>query len=156
MRWPAKRSKIFRISSRSRKQYRKTDIAPRSMACVPSQTKCEEMRCSSTIITRMYCARFGNFEAEQLFDRQAINQVVAKRIQVIHAVGERDGLRIGLVFAGFLDAGVQVAEVRNRFDDGFAVQFQRHAQHAVRGRVLRPHVEDHRFRLRQWPFRPWS
>ena len=108
-----------------------------SMACVPSQTRCEEMRCSSTIITRMYCARLGTSRSEKLFDRQAINQVVAKWIEVIHAVGERDGLRIGFVFAGFFDAGVQVAEVRNRFDDGFAVQFQRHTEHAMRGRVLR-------------------
>ncbi len=30
-----------------------------------------------------------------------------------------------------------------RLDDGFAVQFQHQAQHAVRGRVLRTHVQDH-------------
>ena len=59
IRCPEKRSKIFRISSRSRKQYSITDIAPISSACVPSHTRCEEMRCNSTSITRIYCARFG-------------------------------------------------------------------------------------------------
>ncbi len=28
-------------------------------------------------------------------------------------------------------------------DDGFAVQLQHQAQHAVRGGMLRPHVQDH-------------
>ena len=42
-----------------------------------------------------------------------------------------------------LDAGVQKADVGLGAHDGFAVQFQQHAQHAVRGRVLRPHVQDH-------------
>ena len=37
-------SKIFRIISRSRKQYRKTDIAARSRPKAPNQTKCEAMR----------------------------------------------------------------------------------------------------------------
>ena len=39
IRCPLTISKIFRTSSRSRKQYKKTVIAPMSMACVPSQTR---------------------------------------------------------------------------------------------------------------------
>ena len=53
-------------------------------------------------------------------------------------------LRIGLRFAGFFDAGVQVADDGLGLEDDFAVELQNHAQHAVRGRVLRPHIEDHR------------
>ena len=44
---------------RSRKQYKKTDIAARSRACVPSQTRCEEMRSSSVNRTRSTWARGG-------------------------------------------------------------------------------------------------
>ena len=45
--------------SRSRKQYQKIEIAPRSSADVPSHTRCEWMRFSSQWITRRYCARAG-------------------------------------------------------------------------------------------------
>ena len=86
----------------------------------------------------------GNFDAEQLFGGQAEAEVIRKRREVIDAVGERDALRIGLRFAGFFDAGVQIADDRLGFEHDFAVELQNHAQHAVRGRVLRPHVEDHR------------
>jgi hypothetical protein len=43
----------------------------------------------------------------------------------------------------FLDAGVQVADLGIDADDDLAVDLQHQAQHAVRRRVLRPHVEDH-------------
>ena len=89
----------------------------------------------------------GHFDAQKFFDGQAICEVIAERIEVIDAVGEGDGLRIRLVLAGFFNAGVQVTHVRNGFDDIFAVQLQQNAQHAVRRRVLRPHVENHGFGL---------
>ena len=56
---PQKISKMSRISSRSRKQYRDIESAPMSSACVPSQTRCEAIRASSDMITRQYCARSG-------------------------------------------------------------------------------------------------
>jgi hypothetical protein len=39
---------------------------------------------------------------------------------------------------------MQVTDVRPDADDGFAVEFQQEPEHTMRGRVLRPHVEDHR------------
>ena len=87
---------------------------------------------------------FGDFELEELFDRERVAQVVAHRGEVVDAVGERDDLRIELGFAGFFDAGVQVANVGRERDDGFAVQLDDEAEHAVCRWVLWPHVEDHR------------
>ena len=55
------------------------------------------------------CA-LGDFEAEKFFDRQAIAEIIGERREVVDAVGEGDGLRIGFCFAGFLDASVQVAD----------------------------------------------
>ena len=52
-------------------------------------------------------------------------------------------LLIELGLAGFLDAGVQIADLGADADDDFAVDLDDQAQHAVRGRVLRAHVEDH-------------
>ena len=40
---------------------------------------------------------------------------------------------------------MQITGVRVCADDPLAVQFQRNAQHAMGGGMLRPHVEDHMF-----------
>ena len=59
MRWPEENSKRSRIVSRSRKQYQNIEIAPRSSALVPSQTRWDMIRLSSRWITRRYWARAG-------------------------------------------------------------------------------------------------
>ena len=59
IRCPLTISNNFRISSRSRKQYKKTVMAPRSSACVPSHTRCELMRVNSFSRTRNHCALGG-------------------------------------------------------------------------------------------------
>ena len=59
MRWPEDISNRSRIFSRSRKQYQNIDIAPRSSALVPSQTRWDMIRLSSRWITRRYWARLG-------------------------------------------------------------------------------------------------
>ena len=87
-------------------------------------------------------ARERRFRSQQLFDRLAVAQAVGNRRDVIHAVHVRRELLIAAVLGNFLDAAVQVADHALRADHLFAVQAQLHAQHAVRGRVLRPHVQD--------------
>jgi hypothetical protein len=54
-----------------------------------------------------------------------------------------DDLLVELGFAGLFDAGVQVADVGGEGDDGLAVNLEHEAEHAVCGRVLRPHIDDH-------------
>ena len=85
----------------------------------------------------------GYLQAEKFLDREAVNQVVAQRVQIIHAISQRDRLRIRFVFTGLFDAGVEISEIGNGFQNGFTVQFQQNTQHAVGRRVLRSHVEDH-------------
>ena len=114
-----------------------------SMACVPSQTRWLLRRVSSVSITRIHCACGGISSLQQLLHRQAVAEIVGKRREVIDAVGQGDRLLIVLDLEFLLDAGVQKADVGLAANDGLAVQFQQQAQHAVRGRVLRPHVEDH-------------
>ena len=90
-----------------------------------------------------------DFQTEQLFHRQAIAQVVGERRQVVHAVGESHRLLVGLDFEFLLDAGVQEADIGLALHDGFAIKLQQQAQHTVRGRVLRAHVERHLGRVKQ-------
>ncbi len=52
-------------------------------------------------------------------------------------------LLVSLDLEFLFDAGVQIADIRLALDDGFAIEFQQQPQHAVRRRMLRPHVEDH-------------
>ena len=93
-------------------------------------------------MTRMACAR-GHIQVDQFLDRQAISQVVADRIHIIQPVGHHFGLLVGLGFHVLFDAGVQETDVGDTVDHGLAVQFEQQAQHAVRGGMLRPHVQQH-------------
>ena len=93
-----------------------------------------------------------DFDLQQLFHRQGVGQIVSKVGQVVHAVGQRHHLlpveRLGLL----LDAGMQEPDIRFGPADDLAIQFEDDPQHAMRGRVLRPHVQDHAARRRRGGF----
>ena len=96
-----------------------------------------------------------NLDLQQLFHRQRVHQIVRKVGQIVDAVGQRDHLLPGLLLALLFDAGVQEADVGHGLDDGLAFQFEHDPQHAVRGGMLRPHVERHAPRRgRTWPGPP--
>ena len=59
MRRPVTASKMRRMRSRSRKPTVMTVVAPSSMPPVPRQTRCELIRVSSIMSTRMMLARSG-------------------------------------------------------------------------------------------------
>ncbi len=59
MRAPDTASYMSNMSSRSRKAYRNTAIAPTSSACEPIHIRWFSKRVISSNITRMYCARIG-------------------------------------------------------------------------------------------------
>jgi|GEM_PF-3111493 len=85
----------------------------------------------------------GDFEVEELLNSQGVGEVVGHRAEIVDAVGEGSDLGVELGLAGFLDAGVEVADVRSERDDGLAVDFEDKAEDTVGGRMLRAHVEDH-------------
>ena len=82
----------------------------------------------------------GHFDIGQLFHRQAISLLVAHHGHIIQAVHIRQRLQIGAGFGQLFSAAVQEADVRVGAHDGFAVELQYHAQHAVRRRMLRAEV----------------
>ena len=101
----------------------------------------------------MYCARARNFGVDQLLDRLAVAQPVGDRSDVIHAIDVGIEHRVGAVLGNLFHAAMQVADDALGAQNFFAVELEDDAQHAVRRRMLRSHVEDHS--VRQERFCPW-
>ena len=80
-------------------------------------------------------------DAQEFLDRMVPGDFVGHRRNVVHAIDDGDVLVVVQVFAELLEAAMEVADVRDRLDDGFAVESQDQAQRRVRGRVLRPEVQ---------------
>ena len=86
-------------------------------------------------------------DAEELLDGERVRELVAERVHVVHTGHVRGPLDVHQVFGGLLHAGVQVPDDRLDAQHLFTVELEHETQHAVRGRVLRPHVDDHRLVL---------
>jgi hypothetical protein len=82
-------------------------------------------------------------QLDELLDRQAVDQVVADRVQVVRPIGHDQGLGVGLGLHVLLDPGVEEADVRDAAHHSLAVELQQETQHAVRAGMLGPHVEQH-------------
>ena len=82
-----------------------------------------------------------HLDRHQLLDRLAVADVVGRGRHVVHPVGQQDDLRPVAVLAQFLDAAVEVADHDLGVDDLLAIEPQHDPQHAVRARMLRPHVD---------------
>ena len=89
----------------------------------------------------MSWARLGTVQPEQLFAGEAEGVLLVHRRDVVEAVEIADGLQVGLVLDQLLGAAMQQADVRIDAVHHLAVQLQHQAQHAVRGRMLRPEVD---------------
>jgi hypothetical protein len=83
----------------------------------------------------------GHFDAQQLLDGQAVRMLVGHHRHVVQPVHVGQRLDVGLALGQLLGGAVQQADVRVGALDDLAVQLQHQAQHAVRGRVLRPEVQ---------------
>ena len=82
-------------------------------------------------------------DAHQLLDGERVSDVAGQRCEVIQSIRVRDELGVSHVLRDLFVAAMQVADVGHRLGDDLAVHLQQDAQHAVRGRMRRPHVEDH-------------
>ena len=83
-------------------------------------------------------------DAEQLFNRQRKGVLLAHRRNVIEPVEIGRRLRVGFVFDQFFGAAMQKADMRIGAFDDFAVHLEDQAQHAMRGRMLRPEIHRER------------
>ena len=86
---------------------------------------------------------FRRFHSAQLLERQHAAEVVHRRGDIVCAVGPGNDLRVAVMLAQLLRAAVQVANDWIAGGNQLTIQRQDHAQHAVRARVLRTHIEGH-------------
>ncbi|MEZ5251801.1 MAG: hypothetical protein R2713_22115 [Ilumatobacteraceae bacterium] len=87
------------------------------------------------------------FDPEELLGGEREDELVVERAEVVHAGDVGAALQIGELLAGLLHAGVQVADDRLAAQHGLTLELEHQPQHAVRARVLGPHVDDHRLIL---------
>src|SRR4029079_1804454 len=80
-------------------------------------------------------------DADELLHRERISVLLVHRRHVIEAVEIRQRLEIGLVLDQLLGAAMQQPDMRIDAFDDLAVELEHEAQHAVRGRVLRPEID---------------
>ena len=111
-----------------------------SMHQVPSQSRCEAIRCSSAAITRRYWARFGTSIFPIVSAAMHVRELARHRRHVVGLRRDRGVLRVGQRFRELFVTPVQVADHRVDPDDRLAFEREDGAEHPVRGRVLRPHV----------------
>ena len=82
------------------------------------------------------------FHVQQLFHGQAVAQAVRDGRHVVHAVHVGVEHLVGAVLGDLFHPSMQVADDALGPHHLFSVEFQNHAQHAVRGRVLWTHIEN--------------
>jgi hypothetical protein len=93
--------------------------------------------------TRMYSARRGTSTSRSLLVGRDRRPLAEQRRDVLERVDLADRLVVVRVLDQLLDAAVEVAEDRVDVDDALAVELEDDAEHAVRRRVLRAHVQEH-------------
>src|SRR6185312_15031429 len=109
-------------------------------------TEPHEMRHDARQLARdhaKHLAALGYRDAEQPLRTERHCNVVARRIEVVLAIGPRDYLIVLTILAGFLEAAVQVADVWNAAYDGLAVQLEHQPEHTVGRRMLWTQVDEH-------------
>ena len=86
--------------------------------------------------------RGGSVQPMSFSTAMRVGDVVGERREVIQPVRVGHELVVVHVLGDLFVAAMQVADVRRGLGDDLAVHLQDEPQHAVRGRMRRPHVED--------------
>ena len=78
-------------------------------------------------------------QPRELLDRQRVSPVVRERAEIIQPVRVRHRRQIARALGDLLVIAMQVAKDRLELHHDLAIQHHVHAEHAVRGRMMRPH-----------------
>src|SRR5215217_6952801 len=84
-----------------------------------------------------------NREAHHLLDCFDPDETIRNGGDVIEAIPVRRDLRVHAVLGDLLHTAMEVTDIAIEIHNGFAIELENHAQHTVRRRMLRPHVQHH-------------
>ena len=94
----------------------------------------------------MYLDALRHLDLEHLLHGNDVSELAAHRRDIVHAVGIRnDLLVIGHVLAVLLEAPVEIADMGDHIHHDLTVHHEFQPEHAVCGRMLRAHADDHLF-----------
>lgn len=82
-----------------------------------------------------------NVNLKHFLNRERIALFLRHHGDIVEAIKVRQGLQVRFVLNELFGAAVQQPDMRIKLDGHLTVQLEDEAQHAVRGRVLRPEVE---------------
>ena len=83
---------------------------------------------------------FRNLIAAKFFNRLDITEVAIRCREVVGSISEWDILIIVACLTQLLGTAMELPDDRLTVDNSFAVEIENEAQHAMRRRMLRPHV----------------
>ena len=84
----------------------------------------------------------SQFYLHRLFNDAHQRMAVHHGTEVVHSIGQRQGLRIGVRLAHLLHSTVDISQMRINSLHGFTVQHTLQAKYAVRTGVLRTNVDN--------------
>ena len=115
--------------------------APTSIAIAPHHSWCDAILVSSSINTRITCARGGTSICNPFSTHNRTTMIIYVRRKIIHSAGNINKLAIAQALAHFFNRAMNVPEMRFNFFYRFAVQRNEQMQHSMRCRMLRPHID---------------
>ena len=110
----------------------------------PSAIRWLAIRINSEVITRRYLRALRHFHACERLHGADVGEIIGHAGEVVEAVGQGDDLRVAAFLRELGTAAMEIAEDRLDVHDFFAIEEGTDAEDAVRRRVLRPEVEQHR------------
>ena len=100
--------------------------------------------------TQVVSAR-RNRKTHHVLNRLNPHQAIRYRGNVIESIPVGRNHRVHAILGNFLHTTMQVADIAIKIDNRLAVELQDDAEHTVRRRMLRPHVEHHFRAIKQRP-----
>ena len=83
-----------------------------------------------------------SFDIQQFFNRFAVAQAIRHRRHIVHAIHVGIEHGVGAVLGDLLHSAMEISDYALGAQNFFAIELENHAQHAVRGGVLRAHIDD--------------
>src|SRR5207248_2293765 len=136
---------LFALAQAPEKNCDRADV--QSVRCEPEQVRCYAIKLSQDCAYVMSARR--NIKSHHLLDGFDPDKSVRDRRKIIEPVPVRRYHRILPTLSNLLHRAMQVSNIAVEINHRLAIKPKDDAQHAVRRRMLRPHIQDHLGAIKQ-------